>query len=160
MPVALILLWLGSAPLVRGVSAPSASPPSVAPRCVGPYSRACSERSAARLAHQSGGLGVPSSNLGAPTTKITDFIGFSIGPRAAVVAQKPNEKRQNHRIGDQKSRTKSRTCSVRSGAVRRLAKQAPRCRHHETKCLTFARRSAPGAQCNHPRRLADELSSS
>ena len=26
-----------------------------------------SERSAARLAHQSGGLGVPSSNLGAPT---------------------------------------------------------------------------------------------
>src|ERR1700730_15326005 len=26
------------------------------------------ERSAARLAHQSGGLGVPSSNLGAPTT--------------------------------------------------------------------------------------------
>ena len=28
-----------------------------------------SERSAARLAHQSGGLGVPSSNLGAPTTK-------------------------------------------------------------------------------------------
>ena len=25
------------------------------------------ERSAARLAHQSGGLGVPSSNLGAPT---------------------------------------------------------------------------------------------
>src|ERR1700741_929338 len=28
-----------------------------------------SERSAARLAHQSGGLGVPSSNLGAPTKK-------------------------------------------------------------------------------------------
>ena len=28
-----------------------------------------SERSAARLAHQSGGLGVPSSNLGAPTTQ-------------------------------------------------------------------------------------------
>jgi hypothetical protein len=28
---------------------------------------AFSERSAARLAHQSGGLGVPSSNLGAPT---------------------------------------------------------------------------------------------
>ncbi len=28
------------------------------------------ERSAARLAHQSGGLGVPSSNLGAPTSKI------------------------------------------------------------------------------------------
>ena len=29
-----------------------------------------SERSAARLAHQSGGLGVPSSNLGAPTKKL------------------------------------------------------------------------------------------
>ena len=28
---------------------------------------ALAERSAARLAHQSGGLGVPSSNLGAPT---------------------------------------------------------------------------------------------
>jgi hypothetical protein len=28
------------------------------------------ERSAARLAHQSGGLGVPSSNLGAPTTTV------------------------------------------------------------------------------------------
>ena len=31
------------------------------------YSAATTERSAARLAHQSGGLGVPSSNLGAPT---------------------------------------------------------------------------------------------
>ena len=30
------------------------------------------ERSAARLAHQSGGLGVPSSNLGAPTKDIKD----------------------------------------------------------------------------------------
>ena len=34
------------------------------------YSAATTERSAARLAHQSGGLGVPSSNLGAPTNKI------------------------------------------------------------------------------------------
>ena len=36
------------------------------------------ERSAARLAHQSGGLGVPSSNLGAPTNEIkglTDVWG-------------------------------------------------------------------------------------
>ena len=32
-----------------------------------------SERSAARLAHQSGGLGVPSSNLGAPTNHIKDL---------------------------------------------------------------------------------------
>jgi hypothetical protein len=27
-------------------------------------------------AHNTGGLGVPSSNLGAPTTKTPDFIGF------------------------------------------------------------------------------------
>src|SRR5882672_9088687 len=33
-----------------------------------------SERSAARLAHQSGGLGVPSSNLGAPTSANTHKI--------------------------------------------------------------------------------------
>src|SRR3954468_17792842 len=33
-------------------------------------SRLLAERSAARLAHQSGGLGVPSSNLGAPTILI------------------------------------------------------------------------------------------
>src|SRR6202041_1961417 len=40
------------------------------PRGDGYYSPAAiSERSAARLAHQSGGLGVPSSNLGAPTNK-------------------------------------------------------------------------------------------
>jgi hypothetical protein len=36
-----------------------------------------SERSAARLAHQSGGLGVPSSNLGAPTTQTIVFEQFS-----------------------------------------------------------------------------------
>src|SRR4051812_45508494 len=36
--------------------------------CPRPYSSRHSERSAARLAHQSGGLGVPSSNLGAPTS--------------------------------------------------------------------------------------------
>src|SRR5258705_13860428 len=35
--------------------------------------RRSAERSAARLAHQSGGLGVPSSNLGAPTNKIKDL---------------------------------------------------------------------------------------
>jgi hypothetical protein len=42
------------------------------------YSRRLSERSAARLAHQSGGLGVPSSNLGAPTNKIRHFWQFLI----------------------------------------------------------------------------------
>src|SRR6476661_4664798 len=39
--------------------------------CAGPPGGvvvASAERSAARLAHQSGGLGVPSSNLGAPTS--------------------------------------------------------------------------------------------
>jgi hypothetical protein len=41
---------------------------SVAPPTPKHYSPRHSERSAARLAHQSGGLGVPSSNLGAPTT--------------------------------------------------------------------------------------------
>ena len=36
---------------------------------------ASAERSAARLAHQSGGLGVPSSNLGAPTSTSRDRMG-------------------------------------------------------------------------------------
>ena len=46
----------------------SAGSPRVAARQTAHYSPGrCSERSAARLAHQSGGLGVPSSNLGAPT---------------------------------------------------------------------------------------------
>jgi hypothetical protein len=39
----------------------------------GSPSKALAERSAARLAHQSGGLGVPSSNLGAPTNQINDL---------------------------------------------------------------------------------------
>ena len=38
-----------------------------------------SERSAARLAHQSGGLGVPGSNPGAPTNKITYFLHLQSG---------------------------------------------------------------------------------
>src|ERR1700722_9036546 len=47
-----------------------AGPARVAAQDPDDYSAArCSERSAARLAHQSGGLGVPSSNLGAPTIK-------------------------------------------------------------------------------------------
>src|SRR5580700_18976 len=46
----------------------SAGPARVAAQDADDYSAArYSERSAARLAHQSGGLGVPSSNLGAPT---------------------------------------------------------------------------------------------
>ena len=47
----------------------AAKPARVAAQDPADYSAArYSERSAARLAHQSGGLGVPSSNLGAPTT--------------------------------------------------------------------------------------------
>jgi hypothetical protein len=44
------------------------------------------ERSAARLAHQSGGLGVPSSNLGAPTNKISKLCR---APTSAVPAVGP-----------------------------------------------------------------------
>jgi hypothetical protein len=39
------------------------------------------ERSAARLAHQSGGLGVPGSNPGAPT-KIIKYFKYFMGLRA------------------------------------------------------------------------------
>jgi hypothetical protein len=48
----------------------SAARQSVAPPPPNHYSPRRSERSAARLAHQSGGLGVRSSNLRAPTKKI------------------------------------------------------------------------------------------
>ena len=51
-----------------------AEPVRVAAQDLADYSAArYSERSAARLAHQSGGLGVPSSNLGAPTTQTIVF---------------------------------------------------------------------------------------
>jgi hypothetical protein len=58
---------------------------SVAPATSNHYSPCRSERSAARLAHQSGGLGVPSSNLGAPTRK-TSLIQrlMSTRPVAAI----------------------------------------------------------------------------
>jgi hypothetical protein len=57
--------------------------------------RRTSERSAARLAHQSGGLGVPSSNLGAPTklsNKINIILGWHVDVRGLtsyVVAARP-----------------------------------------------------------------------
>src|ERR1700722_4188302 len=57
------------------------------PRRDGYYSPAAiSERSAARLAHQSGGLGVPSSNLGAPTKnprRISKKFGTASGVSGA-----------------------------------------------------------------------------
>src|SRR5690348_2220107 len=39
---------------------------------------ASTERSAARLAHQSGGLGVPSSNLGAPTNRFKNLARIDL----------------------------------------------------------------------------------
>src|ERR1700732_2170485 len=52
----------------------SARPARVAAQDLDDYSAAqYSERSAARLAHQSGGLGVPSSNLGAPTRQPSEI---------------------------------------------------------------------------------------
>ena len=57
---------LGAAPDAAAAAPLRLRPPGVEVRLE-------SERSAARLAHQSGGLGVPSSNLGAPTNKIKDL---------------------------------------------------------------------------------------
>jgi hypothetical protein len=45
------------------------------------------ERSAARLAHQSGGLGVPSSNLGAPTKLLFDINRILYGPPSESTAR-------------------------------------------------------------------------
>src|SRR3979490_348211 len=61
--------------------------------------RRSSERSAARLAHQSGGLGVPSSNLGAPTTQPPEIISksrvsrslVSIGSRRIATGSPPSQ---------------------------------------------------------------------
>src|SRR5262245_34852944 len=44
------------------------------------------ERSAARLAHQSGGLGVPGSNPGAPTNKIRHFSQLHVPRNSAGYA--------------------------------------------------------------------------
>ena len=58
---------------------------------------AMAERSAARLAHQSGGLGVPSSNLGAPTNKPLLYNGFS--PRDYMAVQPINGTKRNQNPG-------------------------------------------------------------
>jgi hypothetical protein len=55
---------------------------SVAPTTPNHYSPGHSERSAARLAHQSGGLGVPSSNLGAPTRNYPIIQSHMLGSAA------------------------------------------------------------------------------
>src|SRR5579862_9848830 len=59
------------------------------------YSAArCSERSAARLAHQSGRLGVPRSNLGAPTTQAIEYQWISdFYPLDPLCIDRPNRRR-------------------------------------------------------------------
>src|SRR5262249_652043 len=65
-------------PRPRPPPPPSPTPPRAGcqnvPHCLVTSS---AERSAARLAHQSGGLGVPSSNLGAPTNKFNSLCDFA-----------------------------------------------------------------------------------
>src|ERR1700722_3723029 len=56
-----------------------------------------SERSAARLAHQSGGLGVPSSNLGAPTNNLLTYN--EILHRGSLVASTRNGVGSNMEAG-------------------------------------------------------------
>ena len=86
------------------------NPEAIALRKAADYSPAASaERSAARLAHQSGGLGVPSSNLGAPTNKAPKNKGFLQVATASERARTPNEMQQKSRNRCKRSRKKSRT---------------------------------------------------
>src|SRR5205823_10642107 len=59
------------------------------------HRNSAAERSAARLAHQSGGLGVPSSNLGAPTRLSPNYQCFSQVAGAALVCKMRTEGRQS-----------------------------------------------------------------
>ena len=63
------------------------------------YSHPFSERSAARLAHQSGGLGIPSSNLGAPTKKTKKNRHFSRSRRSTSKRKKGTKKNKSPEIG-------------------------------------------------------------
>ena len=66
-------------------------PEAIALRKAADYSPAAlTERSAARLAHQSGGLGVASSNLAAPTNKTPKNKGFPQVAAASERVRKPN----------------------------------------------------------------------
>ena len=58
-----------------------------------------SERSAARLAHQSGGLGVPSSNLGAPTIKPFENQRFSERARRVIADARGTKRHQSAHNG-------------------------------------------------------------
>src|SRR5713101_2465523 len=84
---------------------------SVAPPTPNHYSPRRSERSAARLAHQSGGLGVPSSNLGAPTTnpnKSKTLARFGQNPKAG----NSRNRARILRFAPSKSQRKSQRCQV------------------------------------------------
>src|SRR5262249_2301127 len=71
-----------------------------------------SERSAARLAHQSGGLGVGSSNLPAPTSLSPEIKGFLASSARATKNPNRNEKTTKSRNGRKKSRTSPELCSL------------------------------------------------
>jgi hypothetical protein len=58
-----------------------------------------SERSAARLAHRSGGPGVGSSNLPAPTIHPLSFRGLSAAPKKLVDPTRGTNRRQSARTG-------------------------------------------------------------
>jgi hypothetical protein len=66
------------------------------------------ERSAARLAHQSGGLGVPSSNLGAPTITIRTeatiiAAGFTSAQLLALMRDRDSRERVHRRLARRRS---------------------------------------------------------
>jgi hypothetical protein len=63
------------------------------------YSSARSERSAARLAHQSGGLGVPSSILGAPTIKSIESKSFSDAGSSSAILKNGTNGTQSAEVG-------------------------------------------------------------
>jgi hypothetical protein len=86
------------------------NPEAIALRKVADYSPAASaERSAARLAHQSGGLGVASSNLAAPTSQIKHLarrpsslpeLGDFVLPPFLPLSSPANFRGGGHRAGD------------------------------------------------------------
>ena len=78
------------------------------------------ERSAARLAHQSGGLGVPSSNLGAPTIKIPLKSELSAGlVQACEPVCRGNESPEvAHRVPRPPKEKSTHALLVRWGKVR------------------------------------------
>ncbi len=98
--------------------------------------RLSAERSAARLAHQSGGLGVPSSNLGAPTNHLIRCPAFSRSFRWSLAAwarpamlppDMPSSLSSPSMIGDcpRCARAAATTCSAASTHHTLLRSSAP-----------------------------------